>query len=58
MLEEAGIRYYVKNEGLQNLFALGQFGTGFNPLVGPAVIQVRKSDEEETKTILGPLLEA
>lgn len=57
LLEEAGIRYLVKGEGLQDLFALGRVGFGFNPLVGPIEIQVRKRDQQEAAQLLGHLEE-
>jgi len=55
ILEEAGIKYYAKNEGVQDLFALGRFGTGFNPLTGPPALQVACDDAEEAKSLLEPL---
>ena len=58
LLEEAGIRYLVRGEGLQDLFALGRVGFGFNPLVGPIEIQVRKRDQQEAAQLLGHLEES
>jgi hypothetical protein len=55
ILEDAGIQYIVKREGLQDLFGLGRLGTGFNPIVGPIEIQVRRSDEEEARELLEEL---
>lgn len=49
-------RQYCANEGLQNLFGLGQFGTNFNPLVGPVAIQVRKFEANEAEAVLEQLL--
>jgi len=57
LLENAGIRYYAKGETAQNLFGVGTFGTGFNPLTGPAQIQVSKADLEEALELLKDLLE-
>ena len=34
LLEDAGIKYFIKNEGSQNLFGAGQIGTGYNPIAG------------------------
>jgi hypothetical protein len=44
LLEDAGIRYYAKGEGIQYLFGGGTFGTGFNSLTGPIQIQVSIDD--------------
>jgi hypothetical protein len=44
LLEEAGIRYFAKGEGLQHLFGAGVFGAGFNTLTGPVQIQVSRDD--------------
>ena len=55
ILEDAGIKYFPKGEGLQDLFGFGRVG-GYNILVGPVEIQVRKDDEEVAKEILGELI--
>ncbi len=52
LLDEAEIKYLVKNEGVQDLFGIGVFGTGFNPLTGPIQIQVLPEDEATAKEIL------
>ena len=52
MLDEAEIKYLIKNEGVQDLLGLGVFGTGFNPLTGPMQIQVLPEDEETAREIL------
>lgn len=52
MLDEAGIKYLIKNEGVQDLLGLGVFGTGFNPLTGPMQIQVLPDDEETARELL------
>lgn len=52
LLDEAEIKYLVKNEGIQDLFGIGVFGTGFNPLTGPIQIQVLPEDEATAKEIL------
>src|SRR6185295_11826347 len=36
LLQDNKIYYFVAGEGLQELFVFGRYGTGFNPLVGPA----------------------
>lgn len=57
ILEDAEIKYFVKGEGIQDLFALGSFGIGSNPLIGPVKIQVRREDEEDAKNLLKDLRE-
>jgi hypothetical protein len=52
LLESAGIQYYAKGEALQNLFGCGQFGPGFNPIVGPVQLQVAADDAEDAKELL------
>jgi hypothetical protein len=50
--ESEGTKYYVKGEGLQDLFAGGRLGTGFNPVIGPVEIQVDEKDVEKAKDLL------
>jgi len=52
MLEEAGIRYFAKGEGIQHLFGWGTFGTGFNLLTGPVQIMVSVDDIAEALELL------
>jgi hypothetical protein len=54
VLEDAGIRYYARGAGLQNLFALGTMG-GFNP--GPVQIQVNRDDAAAAAQLLKDLAE-
>jgi len=53
ILEDAGIKFFAKNESIQNLFGLG--GMGYNPITGPVQIQVDPEDEETAKTLLEEL---
>ena len=55
LLEDANIEYFAKGEGVQDLFAVGRFGTGFNPFVGAIQLQVAAEDAEEAKTLLRDL---
>ena len=55
LLEHANIEYFAKGEGIQDLFAAGRFGTGFNPFVGAIQLQVAAKDAEEAKTLLRDL---
>jgi hypothetical protein len=42
LLEKANIRFYVKNSKVQDLFGWGRFGTGYNLVTGPMILQVEK----------------
>ena len=55
VLLDAEIEFMTKNEALQDLFALGRFGTGSNNAIGPAEIWVRKEDEAEARALIGML---
>jgi len=55
ILQKANIDYIVKNEGVQDLFGVGRFGTGFNPIVGPAEIQVNENDKKAARDLLKDL---
>jgi hypothetical protein len=55
LLEAASIQYFAKGEGVQDLFAGGRFGTGFNPFTGPIQLQVAADDAEQAKTLLRDL---
>ena len=52
VLLDAEIEFMTRSEGLQDLFALGRFGTGSNNAIGPAEIWVRKEDEAEARALL------
>ncbi len=52
ILQSEGIRYFVGGESLQDLFAGGRLGTGFNPVIGPVKIQVDEQDAEKAKELL------
>jgi len=52
ILDGAEISYMVKGEDLQALFGAGQLGTGFNLVVGPVQIQVRRKDEAVARQLL------
>ena len=55
LLEEADIEFFAKGEGIQDLFAGGRIGTGFNPVVGPVQLQVPADDAEEATAMLRDL---
>ena len=52
LLDSAGLDYWVKGDGLQDLFGAGRLGSGFNFTVGPMLLQVDKSDEADARAIL------
>ncbi|MFL6196829.1 MAG: putative signal transducing protein [Thermoanaerobaculia bacterium] len=52
VLRDAGIPVFKKGEGLQELFALGRLGVGFNPVAGPVFLQVPKEHAEQAARIL------
>jgi hypothetical protein len=58
VLESAGIQCFAKGEGVQDLFAWGRFGTGFNPFVGPVQLQVASEDAADAKALLHELQES
>jgi hypothetical protein len=55
LLEAAGIQYFAKGEGVQDLFAGGRFGAGFNPFTGPIQLQVAADDADQARAILREL---
>lgn len=58
VLKSEGIKYYFKGEGLQDLFAGGSIGTGFNPIIGPVQIQVDEKDVKRADQILSQIQES
>ena len=52
ILEQADIPYFAKGEGTQDLFALGRFGTGFNPGVGAIQLQVAPENADAARDLL------
>ena len=52
ILDDAGIQYFAKNEGVENLIGVGVLGTGFNPVIGPIELQVLEENEKEAKELL------
>jgi len=53
ILNGAGIHYIAKGEGIQDLFAWGRVGAGFNPMLGPVEIQVAPEDADRARELLG-----
>jgi hypothetical protein len=54
-LEAAGIEFFAKGEGVQDLFAAGRIGTHFNPLTGPVQLQVEHARAEEARELLAEI---
>ncbi|HEX4962885.1 MAG TPA: DUF2007 domain-containing protein [Thermoanaerobaculia bacterium] len=52
VLTDAEIPFVKKGEGVQDLFALGRVGLGFNPLTGPIVLMVSEEHAEEAARLL------
>jgi hypothetical protein len=57
MLDEAGLEYSVKGEGIQDLIGAGVFGVGFNPITGPVEFQVLEENVEYAKELLKDVTE-
>jgi hypothetical protein len=57
LLEGARIPYYAKGEAVQDLFAGGRYGTGFDPVVGPIELQVGAEYAIEARALLRKLRE-
>jgi hypothetical protein len=55
VLEEAGIRFFLKGEGVQDIFGFGRIGTGYNVLAGPVEVQVPPENEQEALALLEDL---
>lgn len=56
ILQDQEISYWVKGDGLQDLFGAGRLG-GFNPIVGPAEVQVALKDLKAAQEVLNPLVD-
>jgi hypothetical protein len=54
LLEAAGIAFFAKGEGLQNLFGAGTLA-GFNPITGPVELQVSVDDAADAQAALMPM---
>ncbi|HNX68872.1 MAG TPA: DUF2007 domain-containing protein [Candidatus Omnitrophota bacterium] len=53
-LEAAEIDCFIKNEGVQNLFAMGSMG-GLNPLMGTVKVYIRPEDRTRAEVLLKDL---
>jgi hypothetical protein len=52
ILDEAGIEFSVKGEGIQDLIGAGIFGVGYNPITGPVEFQVLEDNAEYARDLL------
>jgi hypothetical protein len=57
LLEDGGIDFSTTSENLQDLFAGGRIGGGFNIAIGPVMFYVRREDEADALAILATLRE-
>jgi len=55
VLDKAGIVYAIKGEGIQDLFGMGRIGIGYNPITGPAELQVEKEQKKAAREIIEKL---
>lgn len=55
LLRDGEIEFLTRGMALQDLFALGRFGTGVNNVTGPVEYWVRREDEEDARAILADL---
>ena len=53
LLESEGIPCFVQHETMQDFLAWGRFWYGYNPLVGPMLLQVPASYVESALELLG-----
>ncbi len=58
LLDDAGIEYSTTSENLQDLFAWGRVGGGFNYAIGPIMFYVRAEDEQDARAIIAGLAQA
>ena len=57
LLDGAGIRYSARGDGLQDLFGLGRYGTGFSVIAGAAQFLVAEESAEAARELLAELAE-
>lgn len=55
LLDSAELKYWVKNDLLQDLFGAGRLGATHNFIVGPPQVMVNKADAEAAREILSDL---
>jgi hypothetical protein len=55
VLDQAGIAYSTRADGVQDLFTGGRVGTGYSVLTGPSWLYVERARIEEAREILAAL---
>jgi preprotein translocase subunit SecD len=55
LLDSAGIRYFIRNERVQDLFGWGRLGPGYNVAAGAPMVTVEPSREDEARELLAKL---
>jgi hypothetical protein len=55
LLEDSQIPYFIKSEGVQDLFGIGRLGAGYNMITGPMEVQVPSSYFREAQELLGEM---
>ena len=58
LLESAGIEYFAKNEGAQDILGFGRLGTNYSYAAGPVDFMVREEDEAAARGALEELATA
>lgn len=56
LLNDAGIAFMTKSEGLQDLFGWGRFGSNYNYVTGPVEFYVREDAENEARAIAATIM--
>lgn len=52
LLQSAEIRFFIKGEGVQDLFGWGRFGAGYSLVTGPPAVYVEPERAEEARELL------
>jgi hypothetical protein len=55
LFDDAGIEYSTTSENLQDLFAWGRVGSGYNYAIGPIMFYVRAEDESDARALIATL---
>jgi preprotein translocase subunit SecY len=55
LLQSAGIRFFIKNEQVQDLFGIGRVGTGFSIFIGAPAVFVEPTRADEAAELLASI---
>ncbi len=58
LLTSAGIRHFIKGEGVQDFFGWGRLAVGFSLIAGPPVVYVEPDRAEEARELLADVKSA